>query len=52
MRTDYVQFHSTWETGVAIATIDTSGDATYDFFAPAAFDGVILDDALMKLVQD
>jgi hypothetical protein len=31
------------------ATIDTNGDATYDFITPAAFDGLILDDAhLMK----
>jgi len=50
VRTDYIQFHSTWETGVATTTIDTNGDATYEFITPAAFDGLLLDDALMKLL--
>jgi hypothetical protein len=34
-----------------MATIDTNADATYDFITPAAFDGLILDDALMKLLS-
>jgi hypothetical protein len=34
-----------------MATIDTNGDATYDFITPAAFDGLILDDALIKLLS-
>lgn len=51
VRTDYIQFHSTWETGVAMTTIDTNGDATYEFITPAAFDGLLLDDALMKLLS-
>lgn len=35
---------------MAMATIDTNGDAMYEFITPAAFDGLILDDALMKLL--
>ena len=34
---------------MAMATIDTNGDATYDFITPAAFE--YQDDALMKLLS-
>lgn len=33
-----------------LATIDTNGGTTYEFITPAAFDGWILDDALIKLL--
>ena len=30
VRTDYIQFHDEWETGMATAILDENGDATYE----------------------
>ena len=30
VRTDYMQFHDKWETGMATAILDENGDATYE----------------------
>jgi len=30
VRTDYMQFHDKWETGLATAILDENGDATYE----------------------
>lgn len=51
VRTDYVQFHSKWETGMATALLDSNGDATYEFNTPAAWDGLCLDSNLDCLIQ-
>lgn len=51
VRTDYVQFHSKWETGMATALLDSNGDATYEFNTPAAWDGLCLDSNLNCLIQ-
>jgi len=51
VRTDYVQYHSEWETGMATAILDSNGDATYEFNTPAAWDGLCLDSNLKCLIQ-
>eukprot|EP00986_Skeletonema_menzelii_P009650 scaffold4424_cov154-Skeletonema_menzelii.AAC.10 len=51
VRTDYVQVHSEWETGMATALLDSNGDATYEFNTPAAWDGLCLDSNLKWLIQ-
>jgi fructokinase len=51
VRTDYVQYHSEWETGMATALLDSNGDATYEFNTPAAWDGLCLDPNLKHLIQ-
>ena len=51
VRTDYVQFHPAWETGMATALLDINGDATYEFNTPAAWDGLCLDPNLTHLIQ-
>jgi len=50
VRTDFIQFHEKWETGMSIAVINKDGDATYEFNTPAAWDGLSTDKALMDLV--
>jgi len=52
VRTDYVQYHSEWETGMATAILDSNGDATYEFNTPAAWDGLCLDSNLKCLIQN
>lgn len=52
VRTDYIQYHATWETGMATAVLDENGDATYEFNTPAAWDGLQMDDRLSKLIQN
>lgn len=51
VRTDYIQFHGEWETGMATAILDDNGDATYSFITPAAWDGLELNDQLLDLVK-
>lgn len=53
VRTDYIQYHPKWETGMAIALIDSNGDATYEFNTPAAWDGLCClgDSNLTRLIQ-
>ena len=51
VRTDYVQVHSAWETGMATAILDSNGDATYEFNTPAAWDGLCFDSNLKRLIQ-
>lgn len=51
VRTDCIQFHEVWETGLATATLNENGDATYEFNTPAAWDGLQLEDKLMKMMQ-
>ena len=51
VRTDYVQVHSAWETGMATALLDSNGDATYEFNTPAAWDGLCFDSNLKRLIQ-
>jgi fructokinase len=51
VRTDYVQIHEEWETGMATAVLDGMGDATYEFVTPAAWDGLGMDDGLKGLLR-
>ncbi|KAL7540113.1 hypothetical protein ACHAXR_009889 [Thalassiosira sp. AJA248-18] len=51
VRTEYLQFHSEWETGMATAIIDENGDATYEFNTPAAWDNIHYGDKLQNLIQ-
>ena len=51
VRTDCIQCHELWETGMATATLNDNGDATYEFNTPAAWDGLKLEDRLMNMVQ-
>ncbi len=51
VRTDYVQIHEEWETGMATAVLDGGGDATYDFVTPAAWDGLGMDGGLRGLLR-
>jgi len=51
VRTDYVQYHPGWETGMATALLGSNGDATYEFNTPAAWDGLCLDSNLKHLLQ-
>ncbi|KAL3758919.1 hypothetical protein ACHAWU_003191 [Discostella pseudostelligera] len=51
VRTDCIQFHEVWETGMATATLNESGDATYEFNTPAAWDGLRWDDRLKSMMQ-
>jgi len=52
VRTDYLQFHPGWETGMAIAIIDENGDATYEFNTPAAWDGLCLEEQFLGLMEN
>ena len=52
VRTDYLQFHERWETGMATAIIDEDGDATYEFITPAAWDGLWYGLKLIKLLEE
>lgn len=52
VRTDYTQFHSEWETGMATAILDENGDATYEFNTPAAWDGLSMEEHLLDLISD
>mmetsp|Transcript_6195 Transcript_6195/g.15414 ORF Transcript_6195/g.15414 Transcript_6195/m.15414 type:complete len:470 (+) Transcript_6195:98-1507(+) len=51
VRTDYLQLHSGWETGMATAILDENGDATYEFNTPAAWDGLRMDGRLLASMQ-
>ena len=51
MTDGYIQFHKEWETGMATALLDANGDATYSFNTPAAWDGLVLNEKLQKLIQ-
>ncbi len=51
VRTDCIQYHEVWETGMATATLNDNGDATYEFNTPAAWDGLRLEDNLMSIVM-
>ena len=52
VRTDYIQYHPEWETGMATALLDSNGDATYEFNTPGAWDGLCLDSNLTHLMQE
>lgn len=51
VRTDFIQYHEVWETGMATATLNGNGDASYEFNTPAAWDGLQLEDRLMSMMQ-
>ncbi|KAL7521604.1 hypothetical protein ACHAWX_006620 [Stephanocyclus meneghinianus] len=51
VRTEYAQIHGEWETGMAIATIDRNGDASYQFNTPAAWDGLDMNEQLYNLLH-
>ena len=46
--TDLVQVDQTVPTGFVRVSLDASGVAEYDIVAPAAWDGLVLDDALIR----
>jgi fructokinase len=46
VNTNYIQSHNSLNTGMVIASIDASGDATYTFDTPAAWDGLQLTETL------
>lgn len=50
VRTEYAQVHAEWETGMAIATIDRHGDASYQFNTPAAWDALDMNEQLSDLI--
>ena len=54
VRTDFIQYHEKWETGMATAILDKNknGDASYEFNTPAAWDGLQLNDQMMGLMQN
>ena len=52
VRTDFIQYHEKWETGMATAMLDVKGDASYEFNTPAAWDGLQLNDQMMGLMQN